>query len=127
MKNIIIDLQSSDTFKIQLRIATNIISSRNTAEERVMHAANYNIKFTPYNDANNLLDKLFESLCSIYQENLEISMERGDFVFDSVWLIYYKCHKLDFKRVGPYTDSSDWMKKKKATTNLKNTDHKFFQ
>ena len=84
MKNIIIDLQSSDTFKIQLRIATNIISSRNTAEERVMHAANYNIKFTPYNDANNLLDKLFESLCSIYQENLEISMERGDFVFDSV-------------------------------------------
>ena len=84
MKNIIIDLQSSDTFKIQLRIAINIISSRNTAEERVMHAANYNIKFTPYNDANNLLDKLFESLCSIYQENLEISMERGDFVFDSV-------------------------------------------
>ena len=84
MKNIIIDLQSSDTSKIQLRIAINIISSRNTAEERVMHATNYNIKFTSYNDANNLLDKLFESLCSIYQENLEISMERGDFVFDSV-------------------------------------------
>ena len=84
MKNIIIDLQSSDTSKIQLRIAINIFSYKNTGEERVMHAASYNIKFASYNTANEVVDKFFESLCSIYQENLETSMGRSDFAFDSV-------------------------------------------
>ena len=127
MKNIIIDLQSSDTSKIQLRIAINIFSYKNTGKERVMHAASYNIKFASYNNANEVVDKFFESLCSIYQENLETSMGRSDFAFDSVWLIHCKCHKLNFKRVGSCTGSPDWIKKKNTTTNLKNTDHNFFQ
>ena len=71
MRNIIIDLQSSDTWKIQLTIATNFISSKDTEEERVMYAINDNIKFTSYNDANDVVNKLFESLLSRYQDNLE--------------------------------------------------------
>ena len=62
MRNIIIDLQSSDTWKIQLTIATNFISSKDTEEEGVMYAINDNIKFTSYNDANDVVNKLFESL-----------------------------------------------------------------
>ena len=41
--------------------------------------------------------------------------------------MYYKCHKVNFNRVGSYIGSPDWIKKKKATINLKNTDHKCFQ
>ena len=46
----IIDLQVSDTRKIQLTIAINLISSKDVAEERVMHSKSKKIKFTSYND-----------------------------------------------------------------------------
>ena len=44
--NIIIDLQSSDTWKIQLTIAINFISSNDVEEGCVMHSTNDNITFT---------------------------------------------------------------------------------
>ena len=40
-------------------------------------------------------------------------MKRSDFIFNSVHLMYYKCHKLNFKSSGSYIDSSDWRKKEK--------------
>ena len=40
-------------------------------------------------------------------------MKRSDFIFNSVHLMYYKCHKLNFKSSGSYIDSSDWRKKRK--------------
>ena len=43
-----------------------------------------NIKFTPYNDANEVVNELFESLRSKYQDNLETSIRGSDFIFDSV-------------------------------------------
>ena len=40
----------------------------------------------------------------------------------------YKCHKVNFRHVGWYIDSPEWIKTKKATIiNLKNTDDKRFQ
>ena len=92
-----------------------------------MHSRINNIKFTSYNDANEVDDELFESLRSGYQGNLVTSMRGNDFIFDSVELMYYKCHKVSFKRGGSYIDSPDWIKKKKATINPKNTDDKCFQ
>ena len=41
--------------------------------------------------------------------------------FDLVQLMYYKFWKVNFIRGGLYIDAPDWMKKKKATINLKNT------
>ena len=41
--------------------------------------------------------------------------------------MYYKCHKVTFRCGGSYIDSPDWIKKKKATINPKNTDNKCFQ
>ena len=41
--------------------------------------------------------------------------------------MYCKCHKVNFKRGGSYTESPDWIKNKKATINLKNKDDKCFQ
>ena len=82
MRNIIIDLQNSDTWKIQLTIAINSISSKDAEEERVMHSRSENIKFTFYNAVNEVVNELFDSLRSRYQGNLETSMRGSDFIFD---------------------------------------------
>ena len=55
-------------------MAINFISSKDSEEERVMQSSSGNIKSIPYNDANDIIQKLFESLRSRYQENLEASM-----------------------------------------------------
>ena len=62
MRDIIIDLQESDTWKIQLTTAINFISSKDVAEERVMHSDSGNMKFKSYNDANEVFDELLELL-----------------------------------------------------------------
>ena len=54
-------------------------------------------------------------------------MKGSDFTFDSVQLMYYKCHKVNFMRGGSYIDSPDWIKKKKTIINPKNTDDICFQ
>ena len=82
MRNIINDFQNSDTWKNQLTIAINVISLKQAEEEHVMHSGKNNIKFTSFNDANEVAVKPFESLRSRYQENLEI------FIFDSYQLRY---------------------------------------
>ena len=87
MRKIITDLQNSDTWKIHLTIAINLISWKDVKEERVMHSNIYNIKFTYYNDASEAVNELFESLRSKYQDNLETSIKGSDFVFDSAQLM----------------------------------------
>ena len=113
MRDIIIDLQSSDTWKIHLIIAINFISSKDTEEERVMHSTSVNIKFTPYNNENEVVNELFDLLRLKYQDNLNTSMRGSDFIFDSVQPMYYKCHKVNYKRGGSYIDSPNWIKNKK--------------
>ena len=113
MKGIIVDLKSSDTWKILLTIAINFISLEDTEEEREMYSNSDNMKFTSYNDANEVVNELFESLLSRYQENLETSMTGSDFIFDSVQLIYYKSHIVNFKPSGSCIDSPRWLKSKK--------------
>ena len=67
-----------------------------------------------YNDANEVVDELFESFNSGYQGNLKISMERSEFIFDSVQLMYYIYLIVNFRRGGSYIDSRDWIKKEKS-------------
>ena len=62
LRDIIINLQNSDTGKIQLAIATNFISSKDVDEELVMHLKSDNIEFRLYHKANQVV-----SLLSSYQ------------------------------------------------------------
>ena len=71
-----------------------------------MHASSGNIKFKPYSDANNVIDKLLKSLRSKFQVNLITSMRGSDFIFDSVQLMYYKCHRVKFIAGGLHIVSS---------------------
>ena len=54
-------------------------------------------------------------------------MREIDFNSDSVDLLFYHLQKISLKRVGSYIDSPEWLKKKKATINLKNNDDDCFQ
>ena len=56
-----------------------------------------NIEVMAYDDANDVIEKLFESLLSRYQVGLEIQMRGCDFIFDCVNLMYRKCLKVNFK------------------------------
>ena len=92
-----------------------------------MHSTSDGVNFTPYNDANEVVSELFDSLRSKYRDNLKTSMRGSDFIFDSVQSMYYKCHKVTFERGNPYIASPDWIKNQKGTVNPKNEDHICFQ
>ena len=87
LRDIIIDVQESDTWKIQLTITINFISSKDAEEEHAMHSKSNNITFTYYNGVNEVFDELFKSLNSRYEGNLETSIRGSNFIFDSVKLL----------------------------------------
>ena len=66
-------------------------------------------------------------LFSRYQISSETQTIGSDFIFDCVNLHYYKFHRISFKPGGTCIDSTDWMKKKKATINTRNDDDNCFQ
>ena len=84
MRYILIDLQESDTWKIQLTIAINSVSSKDAEEDHITHWKTNSIKFTSYNDENEVVDVLYKSLNSIYQGNLETSIRGSHFIFDCI-------------------------------------------
>ena len=73
-----------------------------------------------YDNANKVIKEIFESLLSRYQIGLEQSMKQTDFNFDLVQLLYYKCHKINFKRGGSSIESPDWNKKQQTNNKSKN-------
>ena len=52
-----------------------------------------------------VIQELFESVLSKYQTDLEESMKGGNFIFDCVNLLHYKCHRINLKRDGSYVAS----------------------
>ena len=113
MKDVINDLKESDTWKIHLTIITNFISSEDNDEERVMHSKNDNTEIIINDTADEVKEERFKSVQNRHQYNLEESVKGSEFVFDRIHLLYYKCHKINFKRAGLYIDSPDWIKTKK--------------
>ena len=83
LRDLIIDLQNSETWKSQLTRTINFISSKHV-EEREIHSKSDNIKFPSYNNTNKVADEIFDSIRSRYQHNLEKSVRRSEFIFHSV-------------------------------------------
>ena len=71
------NLQKSDTWKIQLTIANNFISSIDNDEERAIHSKSDNIEIMINDEADEALKENFDSLKNRYQNNLE-SMKGSD-------------------------------------------------
>ena len=86
------NLKRFDTWKIQLTIANNSISSLDNDEEHVMHSKNDNIEIMINDEADEVIEEIFDLLKNRYQNILE-SMKGSEFFFDYVQFLYYKCHK----------------------------------
>ena len=69
-----------------------------------MHLKHGNIEVWVCDKADEVIGERFESLLSGYQMGLETAMRGNEFIFDSVYLLHYKCHEINFKRVGSYID-----------------------
>ena len=54
-------------------------------------------------------------------------MKGSDFIFDCVYSLYYKCHKINLNYGGSYIDSPDKIKNKKSTINPVIEDDNRFQ
>ena len=87
-----------------------------------MHSKSSNRELMSYDNANEVANELFDSLPFRYQAGLETSMRGSDFIFDTVQLLYYKCHRTNFTCGSLYIDSADWIRKEKATITPRNTD-----
>ena len=103
LKNILIKLDHTkkiskmifkkiDTWKIQLTIAINFMY--------VMHSKSDNIKIMINDKAYEVIEEVFQSLLCRCQIGLEKSMRGSDFIFDCVHLLYYECHRINFKCGG---------------------------
>ena len=83
-----------------------------------MHSKSDNIEIMLQDRANEVMESLFlRSLLNRFQIRLEKSKRGSGFIFDYVILLYYKCHKINFKRGGSYIYSPDWIKNKKVPVN----------
>ena len=82
LRDIINVLKQSDTWKIQLTITINFISSKDDNDEGcVMHSKSDNIEIMISNETDKIIEKLFNSLKNRYQNNLQ-SMRGSEFVLD---------------------------------------------
>ena len=119
-------IKISDTLKIHLATASNYNSSLDKDEERVC-IQKVITEIMINTEADEVIKELFDSLKNRHPSNLE-SIKGSEFVFDYVYLLYHKCHKINPNRDGPYIDSPDWRKNKKATTNsINKKDNKCFR
>ena len=87
------NLKKSETWKIQLTIANNLISFKDIDEELVMNSKSDNMEVMIYDKADKVIKELFMSVLKVYQIVLETSMKGSDFIFDCVHTVYYKYHK----------------------------------
>ena len=124
--NDINNLQKTDTQKIQSTIAINFVSSKDIDEEHVLHSKSHNIEIMIRDEADEVIKEIFKSLLSRYQIGLETSIKGGDFIFDCVNLLHYKCHLINLECGVSLIDFTDWIKSKKATINHINDDDENF-
>ena len=114
LNNLIDDHKTQGEWKIQLTMTINFISSKDPNETRTMHSKSNNIEIMIGNETDGITEELFESLLQKYQEGLEEKMNRSEFVFDSLDILYYKLHKINLNRGGSNIDSLKWLKSYKS-------------
>ena len=112
--------ETSSEWKIQLTMAINFISSKDSDETQTMHTKSNNIEIMIGSETNEIIKDLFESFLQKYQEGLEESMRGSQFVYDSVDVFYYNLNKVSLSRGRSYIDSPKWLKNKKSTINSQN-------
>ena len=89
--------ETSSEWKIQLTVAINFISSKDSDETRTMHTKSNNAEIMIGSETDEIIEDLFECFLQKYQEGLEESMRGSEFAYDSVDVLYYNLNKVSFK------------------------------
>ena len=98
---------------MQLTIEVNFISLKPGADEtRIMYTRSDNIEIMFGDNNDDIIEQIFESLFTKYEENLQNKMSRSEFEFDSVNFLYYDFNKTSVNRGGSYIDSPKQLKDK---------------
>ena len=118
---------TGNEWKIQINMGVNFVSSKDTREIRTFYVHSDNEEIGSGNETVEIINKLFESFLSNYQNEEKMLRKGSEFVFESVDLLSYYIHKINLKRGKSYIKSPEWILKKRATTNPKNKDNKCFQ
>ena len=79
-----------------------------------MHSKSVNIEIMINYKPEEVIKELFQPLLSRYQIGLETSVKGGEFFFDYVCSLYYKCRKINGNCGKSHIDSPDLIKNKKA-------------
>ena len=90
----IIEHQTQSEWKIQLIIAINFNSSKDSDETRAMHSKSNNVEIMIGSKTNEIIEELCKSLLQRYQEGLEESVRGSEFMFDSVDALFYDFNKI---------------------------------
>ena len=76
-----------------------------------MHTKSDNIEIIMGSESDDTIEELFKSLLQRYQEGLEESIRRSEFIFGNVVALYYHPNKISLSRGESYIDSPKWLKK----------------
>ena len=80
LKDIINNLKKSDTWKIQLMTVINFMSSKDTAEDRLLHSKGDNIEIIINDKADEVIEELFLLFVSRYQISLKTTRKGSAFI-----------------------------------------------
>ena len=115
-----IDYKTQGEWKIQLTMWIDFISPIDSDETRNLRTKSNNIEIMMGNETDEIIDERFESFLQNYQKDLEESMRKSEFNFDSVDLLHCHLHKASLSRKrSSYIHSPKWLKNKKATIDPK--------
>ena len=82
--NTISEHKTQSEWKIQLAMANDFISSKDSDETRTMRAKSNYVEIMIGSETDEIIKELFKSFLQRYQDGLEESMEGKEFVFDAV-------------------------------------------
>ena len=123
--NMIAEYKTQGEWEIRLTIAIKFISSKDSNETRNMHSKS-DIEIIMGIETHEIIEEFFECLLQGYYEELEESIKRRQFIFESVDVLCCNLNKISLNRGGSYIDSPEWLKNKKSKINPKNNDNKWF-
>ena len=127
LSDMINDHETYGEWKIQLTMAIDFISSKDSDEIRTVHTKSHNTEIIMGNKTDEIIAELFKSLLQNYQKNLEKSTRGSEIVFDSVDLLYYQLQKISLKRGGSNVYSPKCLKNKNSTIDPKSNYDNSFQ
>ena len=87
-------LQTQGEWEIQLTMAIDFISSKDSDETRTMHTKSDSKEILIGNETYEVITEFFDSLLQKYKKDLKELMKEGELIFNSVDLLYNKCHKI---------------------------------